>query len=93
MPATLSTWRHPAAGRCACCDPAAGPNAGCDPTFPPHHAPARALKSIIAKLTHLPALDALVHRALPESVMKMVLEQVGRSEFQVQSFPTYSCVA
>ncbi len=37
----------------------------------------RALKSIIAKLTHLPALDALVHRALPESVMKMVLEQVG----------------
>ncbi|EFJ51264.1 hypothetical protein VOLCADRAFT_109629 [Volvox carteri f. nagariensis] len=38
----------------------------------------RALKSVIAKLTHLPALDALVHRALPESVMKMVLEQVGK---------------
>jgi hypothetical protein len=37
----------------------------------------RALKSIIGKLTHLPALDALVHRPLPEGVMKMVLEQVG----------------
>ena len=36
----------------------------------------RALKSIIGKLTHLPALDALVHRPLPEGVMKMVLEQV-----------------
>ena len=38
----------------------------------------RALKSVIAKLTHLPALDALVHRTLPESVMKMVLEQTGK---------------
>eukprot|EP00798_Chlamydomonas_sp_ICE-L_P009677 gene9677-8504_t len=38
----------------------------------------RALKSIIGKLTHLPALDALVHRNLPEAVMKMVLEQVGK---------------
>jgi hypothetical protein len=38
----------------------------------------RALKSIIGKLTHLPALDALVHRNLPEAVMKMVLEQVGQ---------------
>lgn len=38
----------------------------------------RALKSIISKLTHLPALDALVHRPLPEGVMKMVLEQVGK---------------
>ncbi len=37
----------------------------------------RALKSIIGKLTHLPALDALVHRNLPEGVMKMVLEQVS----------------
>lgn len=36
----------------------------------------RALKSIIGKLTHLPALDALVQRNLPEGVMKMVLEQV-----------------
>lgn len=36
----------------------------------------RALKSIVAKLTSLPALDALVHQQLPESVMKMVLEQV-----------------
>jgi len=38
----------------------------------------RALKSIIGKLTHLPALDALVHRPLPEGVMKMVLEQAGK---------------
>jgi len=37
----------------------------------------RALKSIIGKLTHLPALDALVQRNLPEGVMKMVLEQVS----------------
>lgn len=37
----------------------------------------RALKSVVAKLTSLPALDALVHQQLPESVMKMVLEQVG----------------
>lgn len=36
----------------------------------------RALKSVIGKLTHLPALDALVHKPLPEGVMKMVLEQV-----------------
>jgi hypothetical protein len=39
----------------------------------------RALKSVIGKLTHLPALDALVHRPLPEGVMKMVLEQVCAS--------------
>lgn len=38
----------------------------------------RALKSLVSKLTHLPALDALVHRTLPESVMKMVLEQAGK---------------
>ncbi len=37
----------------------------------------RALKSVVAKLTSLPALDALVHQQLPESVMKMVLEQVS----------------
>lgn len=38
----------------------------------------RGLKAVVAKLTHLPALDALVHRTLPESVMKMVLEQAGK---------------
>jgi 3-methyladenine DNA glycosylase AlkD len=38
----------------------------------------RALKAVVAKLTHLPALDALVHKSLPESIMKMVLEQVGK---------------
>lgn len=38
----------------------------------------RSLKSVVGKLTHLPALDALVHAPLAESVMKMVLEQVGR---------------
>jgi hypothetical protein len=36
----------------------------------------RALKSIIAKLTHLPALDALVHMNMAENIMKIVLEQV-----------------
>lgn len=36
----------------------------------------RALKSVVAKLTALPALDALVHQALPEGIMRMVLEQV-----------------
>lgn len=37
----------------------------------------RALKGVVAKLGFLPALDALVHApALPESVMKLVLEQV-----------------
>jgi hypothetical protein len=36
----------------------------------------RALKSVVAKLTALPALDALVHQALPEAIMRMVLEQV-----------------
>lgn len=37
----------------------------------------RALKSIVAKLTVLPALDALVHQQqLQDSVMKLVLEQV-----------------
>lgn len=37
-----------------------------------------ALKSVVAKLTVLPSLDALVHQhqQLPESVMKLVLEQV-----------------
>jgi hypothetical protein len=38
----------------------------------------RALKAIVSKLTHLPALDALVHRDLPESIMKLVLEQLGK---------------
>ncbi|WIA21450.1 hypothetical protein OEZ85_000659 [Tetradesmus obliquus] len=38
----------------------------------------RALKSVVAKLTALPALDALVHQALPEGIMRMVLEQVGK---------------
>jgi len=38
----------------------------------------RSLKAVVAKLTHLPALDALVHRSLPESIMKMVLEQIGK---------------
>lgn len=38
----------------------------------------RALKAIVGKLTHLPALDALVQRGLPESVMKIVLEQLGK---------------
>jgi hypothetical protein len=38
----------------------------------------KALKAIGAKLTHLPALDTLLHRTLPESVMKMVLEQIGK---------------
>lgn len=37
----------------------------------------QALKSIVAKLTALPALDALVHQPLPEAVIKLVLEQVG----------------
>lgn len=41
----------------------------------------RALKSVVAKLTSLPALDALVHQQLPESVMKMVLEQVRQCSF------------
>eukprot|EP00891_Asterochloris_glomerata_P008122 jgi/Astpho2/8122/fgenesh1_pm.00120_%23_20_t len=38
----------------------------------------KALKAVVAKLTNLPALDMLVHRQLPESVMSMVLEQVGK---------------
>lgn len=38
----------------------------------------KALKAVGAKLTHLPALDALVHRSLPESVMKLILEQIGK---------------
>jgi hypothetical protein len=37
----------------------------------------RALKGIITHLSHLPALDALVRRPLPEAVMKVVLQQVG----------------
>lgn len=37
----------------------------------------RALKAIVAKLSHLPALDALVHApGLAEGIMKLVLEQV-----------------
>lgn len=37
----------------------------------------RSLKSVVAKLTSLPALDALVHhQQQPEAVMKIVLEQV-----------------
>lgn len=36
----------------------------------------RALKALVPKLTCLPALDALVHQQLPESAMKLVLEQV-----------------
>lgn len=36
----------------------------------------RALKAVVPKLTSLPALDALVHQQLPESVMKLLLEQV-----------------
>jgi hypothetical protein len=39
----------------------------------------RALKGVIAHLAHLPALDALVRRPLPEAVMKVVLQQVGTS--------------
>jgi hypothetical protein len=38
----------------------------------------RALKATVSKLTHLPALDTLVQRNLPESVMKLVLEQLGK---------------
>ena len=38
----------------------------------------RALKAVVTKLTHLPALDALVQRDLPEGVMKVVLEQLGK---------------
>ena len=38
----------------------------------------RALKGIVAKLTHLSALDALVQRNLPEAVMRPVVEQLGR---------------
>ena len=38
----------------------------------------RALKAVVGRLTHLAALDGLVHRSLPESLMKLVLEQVGK---------------
>lgn len=38
----------------------------------------RSLKAVVSKLTHLPALDALVQRELPEAVMKSVLEQLGK---------------
>ena len=34
----------------------------------------RALKSVVQKLTYLPALDIMVHKELPEAVMKIVLE-------------------
>lgn len=36
----------------------------------------RTLKAVVAKLTSLSALDALVHQTMPESVMQLVLEQV-----------------
>lgn len=53
----------------------------------------RALKSIVAKLTHLPALDALVHQQLPESVMRMVLEQVrvGRADNTKAALGLFVC--
>ncbi|KIZ07868.1 putative Sperm-associated antigen 6 [Monoraphidium neglectum] len=38
----------------------------------------RSLKSIVSKLSHLPALDSLVHSPLPEGVMRLVLEQAGK---------------
>jgi hypothetical protein len=38
----------------------------------------RALKAVVGHLSHLPALDALVRRQLPEPVMKVVLQQVRR---------------
>jgi hypothetical protein len=39
----------------------------------------RALKAVVAKLTHLPALDALAQtRELPEAVLRLVLEQLGK---------------
>lgn len=50
----------------------------------------RALKSIVSKLTSLPALDALVHQQLPESVMKLVLEQVGVSGGAARAAPSHS---
>lgn len=37
----------------------------------------RALKSVAAKLGHLPALDALVRAPLSEGVMRVVLEQAS----------------
>ena len=40
----------------------------------------RAMKAIVGKLTHLPALDAMANNPapVPEAVMKLVLEQIGR---------------
>mmetsp|Transcript_1623 Transcript_1623/g.3749 ORF Transcript_1623/g.3749 Transcript_1623/m.3749 type:complete len:518 (+) Transcript_1623:254-1807(+) len=40
----------------------------------------RAMKAVVGKLTHLPALDAMVNNPspVPEAVMKLVLEQIGR---------------
>jgi hypothetical protein len=51
----------------------------------------RALKSVVAKLTALPALDALVHQALPEGIMRMVLEQV-RPRSASLSLPVWQLV-
>jgi hypothetical protein len=49
----------------------------------------RALKSVVAKLTALPALDALVHQALPEAIMRMVLEQVSQCCWAMLPLPIY----
>lgn len=38
----------------------------------------KALKAIIAKLSHLPALDNLIQHPLSDSVTKDVLEQLGK---------------
>jgi hypothetical protein len=38
----------------------------------------RSLKAVVGKLTHLPALDALVQQDLPEGVLLAALEQLGR---------------
>jgi hypothetical protein len=38
----------------------------------------QSLRAVVGKLTHLPALNALVQRKLPESIMKTVLEQLGK---------------
>ena len=48
----------------------------------------RALKGIMAKLTHLPALDTMVHRNLPEGVMKVVLEQLGKVQWSMNLLTT-----
>lgn len=53
-----------------------------------HGKACRALKGIMAKLTHLPALDTMVHRNLPEGVMKVVLEQLGKVQWSMNLFTT-----